>query len=218
MNNKSLKNKRRARTSKGRRIEKIPASNIISTGKIPSPEQEHTIVGMSRWIDAGATYPQVSSVGTAWAFNLGQIPESSEIQAMWDFYRITQVDVCYFPASKVGPTTATTSSPGTVMAVCVDYDEQAAVNYDSLRARQNTQIFSVFDSWEVSFTPRLSSVVYGNGVTNAYALPSEHIWVDTASSVASYYGVNFAFPATTAANQFGGRLCYRVHLEFSKLI
>lgn len=175
-------------------------------------------MGMSRWIDAGAVYPQVASVGTAWSFNLSQIPEFSEIQNMWDFYRIVQVDVCYFPTSRSGPVTATTSAPAPVMAVCVDYDEQAATNFDGLRARQNTQIFSVYEPWEVTFTPRLSAVVYGNGVTNAYALPSEHIWVDTASSVASYYGVNFAFPATAAAYQFGGRICYRVHLEFSKLI
>lgn len=211
--------KHRGEAKKAVRFEKIPPTAIrsFSKTKVPGPEQQHTIMGMSRWIDAGAVYPQATMTPTSWSFKLSSIPGSAEIIAMWDFWRITRVEACYFPASHAGPTTATTSNAACVMAVCVDFDESTAVTYDKLLERQNTQIYSSLDEWIVEFEPRLSSVVYGNGVTNAYTLAPRGTWVDTASD-ASYYGLNFAFPATPATMQFGGRVCYRVQLEFSKLI
>lgn len=200
-----------------RDIQSIPASNIRSVSKIPGPDERHLVQKFTRWIDAGAVYPQASSVGTSYVFKLSLIPGYTEIQNMWDFYRITKVDALYEPASRAGPTTATTTSPGSVMAVGPDYDEAAAVNYSTMLERQDTQIYSVFDKWEVSFKPRASSVVYGNGVTNGYALAPADQWMDTSADV-SYYGFNYAFPATVAAMQFGGRVLFRLHLEVAKAI
>lgn len=200
-----------------RDIQSIPASNIRSVSKIPGPDERHLVQKFTRWIDAGAVYPQASSVGTSYVFKLSLIPGYTEIQNMWDFYRITKVDALYEPASRAGPTTATTTSPASVMAVGPDYDEAAAVNYSTMLERQDTQIYSVFDKWEVSFKPRAASVVYGNGVTNGYALAPADQWMDTSADV-SYYGFNYAFPATVAAMQYGGRVLFRLHLEVAKAI
>lgn len=175
------------------------------------------VQGFTRWIDGGAVYPQTSAVGTSYVFKLSLIPGYTEIQAMWDFYRITAIDVLYSPASKCGPSAATTTSPGTVMAAGPDYDESTAVNFATMLERQDTSVFSVFDSWELTFQPRASTVVYGNGVSSGYALAPAGQWMDTSADV-SYYGFNYAFPATAAANQFGGRIMYRLHLECAKVI
>jgi hypothetical protein len=213
---KSTRPRRQKAQKMGRRVETIPASNIRTT-KIPGPGEKHMIQSFTRWIDGGAVYPQTSSVGTSYVFKLSLIPGYAEIAAMWDFYRITKVDVLYAPASKAGPSTATTTSPGTVMAAGPDYDESTAVNFTTMLERQDTAVYSVFDSWEVSFKPRAASVVYGNGVTSGYALAPADQWMDTSADV-SYYGFNYAFPATAAANQFGGRIMYRLHLECAKVI
>lgn len=199
-----------------RRITTIPASNISST-RVPGPGEKTMIQSFTRWIDGGAVYPQTSAVGTSYVFKLSLIPGYTEIQNMWDFYRIRAIDVLYAPASKCGPTAATTTSPGTVIAAGPDYDESVAVNFATMLERQDTQLFSVFDSWEVTFKPRASTVVYGNGVTSGYALAPADQWMDTAADV-SYYGFNYAFPATAAANQFGGRIMYRLHLDCAKVI
>lgn len=210
-----------SRTKNGRQpkraIQSIPASNIRSPTYVPGPDERHLVQKFTRWIDAGAVYPQTSSVGTSYVFKLSLIPGYTEIQNMWDFYRITKVDALYEPASRAGPTTATTTNPGTVMAVGPDYDESVAVNYSTMLERQDTQIFSVHDKWEVSFKPRASSVVYGNGVSSGYALAPEDQWMDTSADV-SYYGFNYSFPATVATMQFGGRVLFRVHLEVAKAI
>lgn len=209
--------RRTARSKTGsRRVAVIPASNISSV-RVPGPGEKHMIQQFTRWIDGGAVYPQTASVGTSYVFKLSLIPGYTEIQNMWDFYRITKIDVLYAPASKAGPSSATTTSPGTVVAAGPDYDESTAVSFATMLERQDTTVYSVFDSWEVSFKPRASSVVYGNGVTSGYALAPADQWMDTSADV-SYYGFNYAFPATTAANQFGGRIMYRLHLECAKVI
>jgi hypothetical protein len=184
---------------------------------VPGPDERHLVQKFTRWIDAGAVYPQTASVGTSYVFKLSLIPGYTEIQNMWDFYRITRVDALYEPASRAGPSTATTTSPGSVMAVGPDFDESAAVNFATMLERQDTQIYSVFDKWELSFKPRASSVMYGNGVTSGYALAPADQWIDTAADV-SYYGFNYSFPATIAAMQFGGRVLFRVHLEVAKAV
>lgn len=219
--NQALKNKqqRAAAKAKGGRTKQItiPASNVHGVTYQPRPESRAQVSKFYRWIDGGAIYPQASAVGTSFVFKLSLIPGYTEIQQMYDFYRIRRIDVLYCPASRAGPTAATTSSPGTVVAVGPDYDESVSVAYATMLERTTTQIFSVLEKWEVSFVPRVSSVAYGNGVTNGYTLGDEKVWVDTAADV-SYYGFNYAFPATTAANQFGGRIIYRLHLECAQVI
>ena len=207
---------RRTARPQAKRVSVIPASNISSI-RVPGPGEKHMIQSFTRWIDGGAVYPQTSAVGTSYVFKLSLIPGYTEIQAMWDFYRITKIDVLYSPASKCGPSSATTTSPGTVVAAGPDYDESTAVNFTTMLERQDTTVYSVFDSWEVSFKPRAAAVVYGNGVTNGYAFAPADQWMDTSADV-SYYGFNYAFPATASANQFGGRIMYRLHLECAKVI
>jgi hypothetical protein len=210
------KTNKNGRQSK-RAIQQIPASNIRSPSYVPGPDERHLVQKFTRWIDAGAVYPQTSAVGTSYVFKLSLIPGYTEISSMWDFYRITRVDALYEPASRAGPTTATTTSPGSVMAVGPDFDESVAVSFSTMLERQDTQIFSVLDKWEISFKPRASAVVYGNGVTSGYALAPADQWMDTSADV-SYYGFNYSFPATAAAMQFGGRVMFRVHLEVAKAI
>lgn len=211
-----LRTKNRTSNNARRRVKSIKASNIQTT-RIPGPGERHLVEAFTRWIDGGAVYPQTSAVGTSYVFKLSLIPGYTEIQNMWDFYRIKRIDVLYSPASRAGPSTATTTSPGTVMAAGPDYDESTAVNFATMLERQDTQIYSVFDPWQVTFQPRASTVVYGNGVSSGYALAPVNMWVDTSSDV-SYYGFNYAFPATAAGMQFGGRISYRLHLEVAKAI
>lgn len=213
------KQQRAAAKAKGSRtrIATIPASDVRGVTYQPPPESRAQVSSFYRWIDGGAVYPQTSAVGTSYVFKLSLIPGYTEIQNMYDFYRITRIDVLYEPASRAGPATATTTAPGTVIAVGPDYDESTAVAFATMLERTTTQIFSTLEKWEVSFVPRISDVTYGNGVTSGYGLGAKNAWVDTSSDT-SYYGFNFAFPATTAAMQFGGRIMYRLHLECAMVI
>lgn len=216
-----LTNKKQRASAKAKgaktKVLKIPASNVHGVTHQPPPEARAQVSSFYRWIDGGAVYPQTSAVGTSYVFKLSLIPGYTEIQAMYDFYRIRKIDVLYEPASRAGPTAATTTSPGTVIAVGPDYDESTAVAFATMLERTTTQIFSTLEKWEVSFVPRISSVAYGNGVASGYSLGMKDAWVDTSSDT-SYYGFNFAFPATTAAMQFGGRIMYRLHLECAMVI
>lgn len=213
---KKLRASAKAKGAKTRTVS-IPASNVHGITHQPPPESRAQVSSFYRWIDGGAVYPQTSAVGTSYVFKLSLIPGYTEIQNMYDFYRIKRIDVLYEPASRAGPTAATTTSPGTVMAVGPDYDESVAVTFATMLERTTTQIFSVLEKWEVSFVPRVSSVAYGNGVTSGYTLGNKDVWVDTAQDT-SYYGFNYAFPATIAAMQYGGRVMYRVHLECAMVI
>lgn len=221
MKQQALTNKKLRASAKAKgartKVLKIPASNVHGVTHQPPPESRAQVSSFYRWIDGGAVYPQTSAVGTSYVFKLSLIPGYTEIQSMYDFYRIRKIDVLYEPASRAGPTTATTTSPGTVIAVGPDYDESTAVAFATMLERTTTQIFSTLEKWEVSFVPRVSSVAYGNGVASGYTLGMKDAWVDTSSDT-SYYGFNFAFPATVAAMQFGGRIMYRLHLECAMVI
>lgn len=216
LSNKKLRASAKAKGGKTRALT-IPASDIRGVTYQPAPESRAQVSSFYRWIDGGAVYPQTSAVGTSYVFKLSLIPGYTEIQNMYDFYRIKRVDVLYEPASRAGPVTATTTSPGTVMAVGPDYDESVAVSFATMLERTTTQIFSVYEKWEISFVPRVSNVVYGNGVTSGYTLGMKDVWVDTSNDT-SYYGFNYAFPATIAAMQFGGKIMYRLHLECAMVI
>lgn len=196
----------------------IPASNIRSS-RIPGPGVgKHAVLACTRWVDRGAIYPQTSAVGTSDQLKLSQIPGVSEFTGLFDFFRIVRVDALYLPASMAGATTATTTTPAPSMLVCCDFDESVAVSYNSLLEREDCQVYNVLRPWEVTYSPLAAQQSYGNGTTTSgYNAAPVGTWFDTQSDP-SFYGLNFAFPATAAAVQFGGRLMLRVHLEFAKVI
>jgi hypothetical protein len=200
----------------------VPASDFHRSEitRQPRPETRLQVARFTRWIDLGPAYPQSTTSATSTAFTLGSIPGASEIRAMYDFYRITRVDMCYYPASRAGPSSPTTTNSAPVMAVGPDYDENIGVSFATMLERSTTQVYSVYDKWQVTFEPRLSTVAYGNGVSNGYLLGATGQWVDTSASSAdpTYYGFNWTHPPTAAAIQFGGRVMARVHIECAMVI
>lgn len=217
-----LKAAKRSARSQGAQTREVlvPASDFHRSEIThqPRPETRLQVAVFSRWIDVGPAYPQTTTSAFSRQFTLGDIPGASEIRAMYDFYRMKRIDIVYFPASRTGPTSPTLTNPAPVMAVGPDYDESIGVSFATMLERNTTQVYSVYDKWQVTFEPRLSTPAYGGVSTNGYLLGNPGAWVDTAGTDAVYYGFNWTHPPTTSSLQFGGRIMARVHIECAMVI
>lgn len=137
---------------------------------------------------------------------------------MFDQYRITRVDVIYEPASRCGPSTATTSAQAPILWTQVDYDSTATVSATELRQRENVMCHVTYDRWEHSFIPKVAATVYQSAVASGYMVADGNPWISTATPSVEYYGFKYAFDATASAVQFGGTLLFRVHVELKNVL
>lgn len=168
---------------------------------------------VKRWIVA-ALYPQTSAdIPTTYVFKLNLLPGYTELTASWDYYRITQVDILYEPASRCGSTAATGTAAAPHVFVRVNFDNANTATYAQIREYNNTRVYSLMQRWEHSFVPKVAPAIYGGATSSAYSIAQGSPWIATADPDAEYYGLQYVTNQVTTGTQFGGTLFYRVHVE-----
>ena len=172
--------RKQGKKAKARYTSHPATSGVKITKEMPFDTAPPDMVRLTRWVVSNV-YPQTAAVPTSFAFHLNLLPSYSEITAMYDQYRIDQIDIIYEPASRCGPSAATTSNGAPHMLTRVDYDNSAALTYDQLRECSNTMVHSVFERWEHSFKPRVSPEVYNGVASTGYMVASGDPWISTGS-------------------------------------
>lgn len=168
---------------------------------------------VKRWITA-SLYPQTTAtIPTTFAFSLNLLPGYTELTTAWDFYRITQVDILYEPASRAGSTAATGTAGAPHVFVRVNFDNSNSASYAQIQEYNNTRVYSLMQRWEHSFVPKLSPAAYNGVTTTGYTIAQGNPWVATANPDVVYYGLQYVTSQVTTGTQFGGTLFYRVHVE-----
>jgi hypothetical protein len=153
------------------------ANNVFSV--------EKTVAKAS--INLSATIDQAN----IFSFTLSDLPQVSAWTAVFDVYRIMQVEVDFLP---VLPSTQGTPPLYTV----IDYDDNnaltslgATLEYDTIMITQMGQMCRRI------LKPRVSVALYGGAFTQFGQVQNQ--WIDAASPGTIHYGVKTYFPSYTGA-------------------
>lgn len=152
----------------------------------------------------GALIRQSSSsdVFASWAFALADIPNISSIAALFDQYRIDEIQFRLrsrnpgvWQANQASPNYATTSP-----LLVIDRDDNTApTTLLELQQYDNCQCLSAQDSIDVIFEPSITPSVFSGGAFSGYAVDdSGKYWLDVANTGIPHYGIKVGMPALVA--------------------
>jgi hypothetical protein len=124
-------------------------------------------------------------------FQLSNSSNASAYTAIFDRYRILQVNVKFMP--NIGPTGA---AP---LYTVLDYDDaNAPTAIASLLAFGTLKITPNAAIDERTLTPRLATAAY-SGSFASYANLSSKTWIDSASPGVDYFGIKYGVPITATS-------------------
>lgn len=146
---------------------------------------------------AGCTSNNITSDPMfAMFFTLADMPQSSTFTALYDVYRINEINVTFTPTQY--PQTGLTSSsnmlnvPDSTLWYCVDVDDAGVVSplsalqeYESVKHVTNTG-----KPFTIKIIPHVAQAAYGAGAFTSYS-NTKSPWIDCASSAVQHYGLKF---------------------------
>jgi hypothetical protein len=149
-----------------------------------------------------------AEVDGASAFNLGQLAQVSTLQALFDQYRLVEVECWLTPTYQnyLGGNSAAR------FAVAIDYDNSTTVSFSALLQYANVQDISANSGSYSRFKPHTTL----SSVTNNSAANMVNMWIDCASSGQNHFGLKWACPATNVTYTLN--LTIRYHFQFRNVI
>lgn len=143
-----------------------------------------------------------SDVFASWAFALADVPNISSLGALFDQYRIEEIQFRLrsrnpgvFVANQASPNYSTT----TPLLVIDRDDNTAPTTLGELQQYDNCQQFSAQDSIDVVFKPSVTPSVFSGGAFSGYAVEeSGKYWLDVANTSIPHYGIKLGMPALVA--------------------
>jgi hypothetical protein len=139
--------------------------------------------------------PSTSDVKGAYFFTLSQIDNPSFYIGIFDMYRIIQVQLDFVPQN--------VNTGSNVFYSVIDYTDAilptvlpALTAYSTLKTTEAGQIHSR------TLNPRTIGAALNGGTTfTANSVPSNSLWISTASTTVAYYGLKYYWPGS--ANNSG---------------
>lgn len=140
---------------------------------------------------------------------LNALPSYSEFVNLFDDYRLASVKVTFFYSNNVfnqgGTTIPTTIGAGLPMILlCFDEDDcNAPTSNTSLDQRPECRTIQLDTNGPKTFTirPKAATYVAAGGVSTQGAVPSNRLWMNTATPGVDYFGIKMWFtPWGAAAN------------------
>jgi hypothetical protein len=194
-----------ASSSSGHSNKRSKETSIIYSnlgGKVPG--MNHRVKGMqSIRVQATLQDPDALNTSTttptyfAQYFTLGQIANSAAYTALFDEYKIDEVEVW------INPNPVTSLGASTIRgqySTAVDYDDaNTPSSISTVSDKQNSLTSSVDDAHYHRFQPKFAVGAY-SGTFVSFA--SSRGWVDCASPNVQHYGLKMAFSQTAAGVQF----------------
>jgi len=130
-------------------------------------------------------------------FELSNLDNVANLQAVWDQYRIDAVTVTIKPQNNaIGMVTNSTTTLVDFYSV-IDYDNSTALgSVAAARAYDNCVIQSPAESCSRTFVPRIAVAAYSGAFTSFANMPPE--WLDSASPNVAHYGLKTYVPGGAA--------------------
>lgn len=137
----------------------------------------------------------------SYSFQLSDLPNYTEFTGLFDAYRITGVEVIFYPVNTVNTTGAAVNP--TQAITCVDFDGISGPTLVSDLEQYDTAKWH----WGLrpikrKLVPRVALAAY-SGAFTSYAEAKENQWIDCASPSVQHYGLFFGGP--TALNASGAQ-------------
>lgn len=166
-----------------------------------------------------------SYFGLGVAFELADLPNTTEFTNLFDQYRLDHVEIEIVPLWNVAPTVGTAGGNGNFAGYChsiLDFDDATAptASTSGIQALQQFRTYRM-DSmvrgtplrWRVK--PMLALAAYSGAFTSYAASPP--MWVDCNSANVQHYGIKFLFEMLDPAgvvSYMDFRINLRYFLEF----
>jgi hypothetical protein len=180
------------------------------------------IAGQGIFIGPGASALDASAAIVT-AFD--DLPSVSDLQELYDVFRITEVEYQIVPLATVQPNSASLSAASTVtvrpqfMQTVIDLDDATplstvgqALQYQTYRFARPTEVT------KRRYCPRIAREVF-DGVTPSFEEPDGPVWIDVAQTSTPHYGLKlWVDTAGASANcQNEWRIWGRMKIDFKRV-
>lgn len=171
-----------------------------------------TSAGTSSFVGSTLSIVTPAVAGTnfytfGYMFRLGDLPSYTEIQNMYDMYKIVGVALRIFPlfSDSNTATTGSVQGMGTIIHSVVDLDDAAAPvasenGVNALREYGNTykcHNLLMTKKWSRYVRPRTVGLLVDNGGANVQAQSNKAGWVDCAQPNIAHYGIKCIIETNT---------------------
>lgn len=156
------------------------------------------------------SYTSSTGGGTAWTsnFELSQVDQSADFTAIFDQYRIKEVEWWFIPRMSVSQ--SGTANTGNIVSV-VDYDDDTTLpNLTTGLDYQNALLSAGTTGHYRRFVPHAAIAAFSGSFTSYVNATSP--WIDAASPGVRHYGIKAYWTATDVVYTID---CFaRIHFEF----
>lgn len=164
-----------------------------------------------------------ATVDAFWSksFKLSELPNASEFTNLFDQYKITKVEVTFYPmtmpvSSGLNNTGASILPLGATVPLLftvVDYNSVNTTTLNQMRQYSTLNVTTYGRVHKRTFVPKMSTNVYQGVSGDGYAQPIQAPWVDTASAEVEYYGIKAMLNTCVSQNaQFRYNISVDVHI------
>jgi len=204
---------KKVKTLKGDMSSWNAASQSIPHMKYIAPDNKPFKFIQSVVNTAFLTQTAVGFVAVGQYFFLGMLDQVSTFVALFDQYRITEVEVWIQPRN-VRTVDVSTSSHGLLYSV-VDYDDASVAAWSSINFREysNCLITPADNGHYRRFKPHIAGAAY-SGAFTSFSNQTDQ-WVDCASQNVQFYGFKVGVDASDiAGDSYTYNQEIRYHVEF----
>jgi len=174
--------------------------------------QDNRIHSFIQQLDLGTilTTSNVGSVTAAQSFTLSQVPNNTAYVALFDQYRIREIEFWAYPAqSNNGGHTGTLYS-------AVDYDNAPALTPSTISQYSNVCMSPLTTMGHYHrFRPHVAVAAYSGAFTSFANQAAQ--WIDCSSATVQHYGIGLVSSTTTDNNIVIAGMV-RFHLEFRNIL
>jgi len=175
--------------------------------KTPSDNAVYKVVGTYEQINVIATSLTLQVFNSLF-FSLNLLNGYTDLQAVFDQYRLDEVECWIIPRFTSEPTN--TGNPG-LLSTVVDYDDSTALStVGQALDYANCLTSSGLNGHYRRFRPHIAMAAY-SGAFSSYA-NREHVWLDSASAAVQHYGLKTANTTTDVIYHYD--LIARLHFSF----
>lgn len=147
---------------------------------------------------------QTTDCFESYAFCLADVPNVASLAALFDQYRIEEIQL-RFRSRSPGLFVANSASPNyscpNLLAVVDRDDAAAATTILELQQYDNCQQISTQDSLDIILKPSITPSVFSGGAFSGYAVEeSGEMWLDVANTSIPHYGVKIGITSLVATS------------------
>jgi len=204
---------RARKRTKGKTMEGDATLFSLEKPFFPKLSSGDSVYKFTQYINIGtSTASTTISTSSAYNFSLNQVDQVSQLTAVFDQYRIDEIEFWLWP--KLGAEVASATADQGILASVIDYDDSnllgsltAALDY------VNVLVSSGRDGHYRRFKPHVAIAAY-SGSFSSFANETSP-WLDAASPSVQHYGVKTVWTACDAA--YSQSIQARLHLSFRNI-